>query len=287
MPPIDSFTVGSIECQVLPDGFAMYSPGDLAPGVPDQQIISALKTPVDENGQMAVPYNCLLIRAGDRIALVDTGLGAEAALQFGAPAGRLMESLTASGIAADQVDIVVISHAHPDHIGGLTAESDTGRVPVFSRARHYFWQAEWDFWTDADGLAQVPDMADAARMHLPPVQHAGLVELVSAETDVLPGVRLLPAPGHTPGHIALAITSGSEGAIYLGDAVLDEANYEHPDWVSVVDAIPHLTIATRRYLIEKAIRENRLLVAFHMTARGYARRANGTYRLRRAGVGAM
>lgn len=196
MPRIERFAVGPIDCQIVPDGVAMYDPADLAAGVPADQIIAALTVGVDEKGEMAVPYNGLLIRVGGRVALVDAGLGAEGARQFGEPAGRLMDSLTASGITADQIDLVIISHAHLDHIGGLTVPANGGRVPVFARARHYFWQAEWDFWTSEQGLAQVPEeLAEAARTHLPPLHQAGLVELVSQETEVLPGVRLLPPPG--------------------------------------------------------------------------------------------
>jgi glyoxylase-like metal-dependent hydrolase (beta-lactamase superfamily II) len=285
MGGIERFAVGSIDCQILPDGVAMYSFADFAAGVPAAGVLAALGARVDDKGEVAVPYNCLLIRSGGRVALVDTGLGAEAAGHAGEPAGRLMESLTASGITADQVDLVIISHAHPDHIGGLTAGGDGGRVPVFRRARHYLWHTEWEYWTSEEELAQVPDgLAGPARTHLPPLHQAGLVELVSEETDVLPGVRLLPAPGHTPGHMALALTSGHEGAIYLGDAVIDETNFEHPDWVSVFESIPNMTVTTRKALIEKAIRENRLLVAFHLAARGYAERAGGHYRFRHAGA---
>ena len=285
MPQIERFAVGSIECQIVPDGVAMYEPAELAAGVPADQIIAAVTAGVDEKGEMAVPYNCLLIRSGGRIALVDAGLGAEGARHFGEPAGHLMDSLAAGGITADQVDLVIISHAHLDHIGGLTAAADGGRVPVFTRARHYFWQAEWDFWTSGEGLAQVPgELADAARTHLPPLQQAGLVELVSEETEVLPGVWLLPAPGHTPGHLVVALTSGDDGALYLGDAVLDEANFAHPDWVSVYEWNPGMAVATRTALIEKAIAENRLLIAFHLAARGYAERANGNYRIRHVGA---
>jgi glyoxylase-like metal-dependent hydrolase (beta-lactamase superfamily II) len=285
MPQIERFAVGPIECQIVPDGVAMYEPADLAAGVPADQIIAAFTAGVDEKGEMAVPYNCLLIHSGGRIALVDTGLGAEAASHFGEPAGHLMDSLAASGITADQVDPVIISHAHLDHIGGLTVAADGGRSPVFTRARHYFGQAEWDFWTSGEGLAQVPEeLADAARTHLPPLHQAGLVELVSKETEVLPGVRLLPAPGHTPGHMVVALTSGDDGALYLGDAILDEANFAHPDWASVYEWNPGMALATRTALIDKAIAENRLLIAFHLAARGHAERADGNYRLRHVGA---
>ena len=285
MPQIERFAVGSIDCQIMPDGVAMYEPDGFAVGVPVDQINAALTARAQDNGQFAFPYNSLLIRAGGRIALVDTGMGAEAARHFGEPAGHLMDSLAASGITADQVDVVIISHAHLDHIGGLTVAAGERRVPVFARARHYFWQAEWDFWTSEPELAQVPEeLADAARTHLPPLHYAGLVELVSEETDVLPGVRLLPAPGHTAGHLAVALTSGNDGALYLGDAVLDEANFAHPGWVSEVEWNPGTAVATRTALIEKAIAENRLLIAFHLAARGYPERADGNYRLRHEGA---
>jgi glyoxylase-like metal-dependent hydrolase (beta-lactamase superfamily II) len=285
MAQIERFAVGSIECQVMPDGAGLYEPGGFAVGVPVGQIRAALTARAVDGGLFAFPYNCLLIRSGGRTALVDTGMGAEQARRTGEPGGRLMGSLAASGLTAGQVDLVIISHAHSDHIGGLTVLAGSRRVPVFTRARHYFWQAEWDFWTSEQGLAQVPGgLADAARTHLPPLRQAGLVELVSAETEVLPGVRLLPAPGHTPGHLVVALTSGRDGALYLGDAVLDEANLAHPDWVTAVEWDPGMAIATRTALLERATAEHRLLIAFHLAARGYAERADGNYRLRHVGA---
>jgi glyoxylase-like metal-dependent hydrolase (beta-lactamase superfamily II) len=288
MPQIERFAVGSIECHILPDGGTRLPAADLNADMTVNQIKAELPAGVvDEKDLMEVPFNCLLIRSGGRIALVDTGLGAEEASRLCWPAGRLMDSLTASGITADQVGLVIISHAHPDHIGGLTMAAGNDRVPVFARARHYFWQAEWDFWTSSEGLAQVPEeFADAARTHLPPLHRAELVERVSEETDVLPGVRLLPSPGHTPGHTVVALTSGGDSALYLGDAVLDEANFAHPDWKSRpgVEWNPSMAVAARTALIEKAIAENRLLIAFHLAARGYPERADGHYRLRHVGA---
>jgi glyoxylase-like metal-dependent hydrolase (beta-lactamase superfamily II) len=280
---IERFMVGAIECEIVPDGVALYQPADLFASVPADQITAAISVGLDEKGEMAVPYNCLLIRSGGRVALVDAGLGAETAMEWGEPTGRLMDSLAASGVTADQVDLVIISHAHLDHIGGLTVAADGGRVPVFAHARHYFCQAEWDFWTSDEAAAEFSDPAGWAGTHLPPLSQSGLVELISEETEVLPGVRLVPAPGHTAGHLVVALASGADAALYLGDAVLDEANFAHPDWVSVFEWNPGMAVATRRALIEGAIAENQLLIGSHLAARGYPERAGGQYRLRHVG----
>jgi glyoxylase-like metal-dependent hydrolase (beta-lactamase superfamily II) len=284
MAQIERFMVGTIECEIVSDGVALYQPADLFAGVPADQITAAISVGLDENGEMAVPYNCLLIRSGGRVALVDAGLGVEKAMEWGEPTGRLMDSLAASGVTADQVDLVIISHAHLDHIGGLTVAADGGRVPVFARARHYFCQAEWDFWASEEAAAQFPDLAGWAGAHLPVLSQAGLVELISEETDVLPGVRLVPAPGHTPGHLVVALASGDEAALYLGDAVLDEANFAHPDWVSVFEWNPGMAVATRKALIDRAIAENQLLIGSHLAIGGYAERAGDQYRLRHVGA---
>lgn len=277
----DSFSVGSIECQIVPDGVVTYDPADLAASVPMAEITAAVSAELNDKGEMAVPYNCLLIRSGGRLALIDAGLGAEAASQWGEPAGHLLDSLAASGVSADDVDLVIVSHAHLDHIGGLTLMDGAERVPVFARACHYFSAAEWNFWT-GEGLDHVPgELADGARTHLPPLRAAGLVATVDEHTEVLPGVWLSPTPGHTAGHMVVALTSDNEGALYLGDAVLDEANFAHPDWVSVYEWDPGMAVAARRALLDEAIDENRLLIAFHLPARGFAERAAGGYRLRR------
>jgi len=258
------FWVGLIECRVVSDGIGLCSREQLFTGVADEDLAALIKDQPDENGMIRSPYHCLLIRSEDRLVLIDAGLG-QLAHEMGVPAGRLHESLRALGVSPSDVDLVLISHAHPDHIGGLTWDAGNGRAPTFGSSSHYFWRSEWEFWTSEERLAELPELlAGPARLHLPVLQEAGLVETVEEEIDVLPGVRLLPAPGHTPGHMAVAITSGGEGAIYLGDAVTHESNFEHPDWVSAADLLPSLAVRTRRQLIERARREGSLIVGFHL-----------------------
>src|SRR5438552_11952464 len=149
-------------------------------------------------------YHCLLLRTGDRLVLVDAGFGDLAGPD--APIGKLAASLRDAGFGPDDVGVVVMSHGHPDHIGGRTVERGGARVPRYPKARHYLWKSEWEFWTSA-GLDDLPEMMrETARMTFPVLEQAGLVDPVGEETDIVPGVRLLTAPGHTPGHAVVAVT---------------------------------------------------------------------------------
>ncbi|MDP8958906.1 MAG: MBL fold metallo-hydrolase [Actinomycetota bacterium] len=271
------FSIGSIECRVISAGRAAYPTEQMFAGVPDDQLAPALEGRLDANGNVPTNYSCLLVRSGGRIALIETGLG-DTAREWGLPEEDLQEALQQAGVSSGDVDLVVISHAHPDHIGGLTSAQDGERAPAFGETPVYFWRDEWEFWTSEEGLAQVPGLvAGPARTHLPVLGEADVVEAVDEEMDVLPGVRLIPAPGHTPGHMAVALTSGGEGALYMGDAAMHELHLEHPDWLTVFDAIPALTVQSRRKLIEQAVRENRLVVVYHMFTPGWMRKSDGAY----------
>jgi glyoxylase-like metal-dependent hydrolase (beta-lactamase superfamily II) len=268
------FAVGSIECWVVPDGIATYRPAFWLADIDDDERQRALEGRLDAHGFLPVPYNCLLVRSGGRTALLDTGAGTELAAEWEEPVGGLQESLRRIGIEPEGVDVVLVSHGHADHIGGLTTPPPEVRRPMFPRARHWFWSTEWDAWTTEQGLAQFSEaLGKAARVHLPVIEQAGLVELADEETDVLPGVRLLPAPGHTPGHMAVVLTSGREGAIYLGDAVTDQLSFERPDWLTAAEAIPALSLATRKRLLKRAVQERLTVAAFHLSGVGRVERA--------------
>jgi glyoxylase-like metal-dependent hydrolase (beta-lactamase superfamily II) len=214
------------------------------------------------------------MRADGKLILVDSGLG-ELAQTVGEPAGRLRQSLDAAGVTSGEIQTVLLTHCHPDHIGGLTEIRNGVRVPVFAAARHYVWQAEWEFWTAEASLSRLPDiLAAPARVQLPPLWTAGLIEPVGSETEIAHGVDFLPAPGHTPGHAVVSIRSGGDSAIYAGDAVLDPVNFEHPGWYTLFDAIPEATVKTRRRLLEIAAREGSIFIGFHLGVGRVSRRGS-------------
>ncbi len=112
----------------------------------------------------------------------------------------------------------VLSHAHADHIGGLTEENGTARRLLFPNARHVIARAEFGYWTSSRASVDHAWMADLARLHLLPAGRAGMLDLVAGEQDIAPGIRVIPAPGHTPGHMAVSISADTQQAVFAADA---------------------------------------------------------------------
>jgi glyoxylase-like metal-dependent hydrolase (beta-lactamase superfamily II) len=207
----------------------------------------------------------VLLETPSATILMDTGLGRLAEVS-GAPAGHLLTSLAAAGYRRDDIDIVLLSHAHPDHIGGLLTNGSL----TFPNARHVMSAAEWSFWTSEDSLAQLPEMMAApARAMLPPLDTANALDLIDGDTDVVPGVHLVPAPGHTPGHCVIAIESAGATLMLLADTLVDELQFRHPDWVCAFDHSAEHTVRTRRRLLSEAATAGSRLFAYHIGQFGH------------------
>jgi glyoxylase-like metal-dependent hydrolase (beta-lactamase superfamily II) len=266
-------SAGDISCRVLSDGQAAYEPSFLFANVDSQTLSPALNGRLDEEGMLSTPYHCLLLETPSATILVDTGLGRQAEV-MGAPAGRMLTSLTNAGLDPDDIDIVLLSHAHPDHIGGLLHNG----ALTFPHARHVMSRIEWDYWTSPDTLAQLPEMLAApARALLPPMSAAGVLDLTDGETEVVDGVHLVPAPGHTPGHCVLSINSAGSSIVFMADAILDELELQYPHWVSAVDWSAEQTVSTRRRLLDQASNDGSLILAYHMASIGNIERSSGAY----------
>ena len=269
----DPRAAGPIEWQLVGDGAMAYPREVIFAGVPPRELDRA-----GVIGEVVTPYNALVVRASGRLILVDAGLGA-AADAIGAPAGRLPSSLAALGIGPTDVDDVIVTHGHADHVGGLTAK---GR-PSFPRARHHLARAEWAFWMDGDPRPRLPApladlLADTARATFGALSDAGLLELIDDDLEIVPGVRLLSAAGHTPGHLAVELDNGGDPLLYVADAVLHELQFEHPDWIAAFDVDAETTVRTRRRLLDAAADRQALVAAFHLGRIGAVAPAGEGYR---------
>jgi len=264
--------VGAIECEPIPDGMVDYASDDLFSGVSPEALRDA-----GIGGSGTLAYSPLLIRTAGPLILVDAGPGAELAKEWDLPAGHALEALAASGISPEEIDQIVVSHGHPDHVGGLSVGAGDERVPTFPRAKIVLNRREWEFFTGPDGRAYDEDDAEVFRTRLEPARDAGLLELVDPGYEIGPGVRLLAAPGHTPGHCAVEIESEGERAIYIGDAMLHPVAVEHPEWTGAFEYDRLLTETTRRELLRIAAADSRPWIAFHFTP-GRIERAGEGYR---------
>ncbi len=255
------FKIGTFECIAVSDGTFGYPDHSFFVNAPRERLEQVFRENNIRSGEIIAPWTCLWINTGEHRVLVDTGGGAGLLPSV----GKLLPNLQTQKIEAVDIDTVILTHGHPDHIGGNT---DAEGKPAFPKARYVMWKDEWEFWTSNPHLRELEVgedikqlMLSLARKNLPPIQ--GQLDLVDHEMEILPGIQAIAAPGHTPGHMALAISSDRQQLFYISDAVLYPIHLEQPDWYPAFDFAPEKAMATKRQLLERVIAEKALMIACH------------------------
>lgn len=231
-------------------------------------ILTAARRPVPRR----TTVNAFLIRDGKRTILVDTGCGTRGA----ATVGQLMRNLAAAGVDASDIDVVLMTHLHPDHFGGLT---DAGGDAVFPRAELLLHEAEYAYWHDDDAMMRMADPArrtiffvNARKALLP---YAGRLRTITAG-EVLPGITAVALPGHTPGHTGYCIASNGGSLLIWGDIVhVQELQVQRPEVTMLVDVDPPAAIAARRRLLTEMADTGGAVAGMHLHFPGLAHLAHG------------
>ncbi|WP_064458356.1 MBL fold metallo-hydrolase [Streptomyces hygroscopicus] len=220
----------------------------------------------DQDGILRLSSHSFAFEVGGTRVLADTGIGngkTRANPAWHDLRTGYLDRLTAAGFPPDSIDLVVLTHLHTDHVGWNTHEVDGAWVPTFPNARYLTSRTEREFWA---GYDMDEPRAQMFRDSVVPIEEAGLLDLVDlpAEgTEVIPGLRLLPTPGHTPGHLALRLTSHGRSALITGDCVHHPVQFAHPAISSCVDIDPGQAEATRRALLASLAGTDTLLLGTH------------------------
>ena len=269
---VHRYNVGDIEVVVLSDGFRKTPLDNYLKNVSKEELAAALEAAGLPNDHLRNTYSPVLIRTGGHNVLIDTGNGEAAFMQSKGERGRLNRNLEAADIKRTDIDKVVISHFHADHVNGLLLADN---VPAFPNAEILVPEVEWKFWMDDAEMAR----ASAGRMTELFQNNRRVFDILERkvtvyawETDVAPGVKAVGTPGHSIGHTSYLVSSGDRRVFVQQDVNNNSAVFApHPDWHGFFDQDPPKASQTRKRVYDMLADEKLPVQAYHHPFPGLGR----------------
>ena len=261
----------------MPDGFIVNLPKD--------QALAAAEAAYLPKGQVTIPFNPMVVNTGSKLIVIDTGNGLGAFEASKGAVGQMNANMKAAGIDPNAVDLVLISHFHGDHIGGL--KTADGKL-VYPNAEIKVPATEWAFWTDEANQAKANGFNKGQFANVKKMLD-GLGDKVTkfeAGKEVAPGITSVATPGHTPGHVSFVIASGNARILVQSDVSNIPALFlNRPDWQVVFDNDPNLAVATRHKFYDMAVAEKAAVIGYHFSfpSVGHVEKDGSGYRLVPAG----
>lgn len=261
------FSVGNFDCVAVTDGISAFPAAVVFGNAPDAERDEVLRSRGMPTDMVSSSLTSVVVNTGSHRVLIDAGIG-----PFAPTTGHLVENLHEAGIEPRSIDVLVLTHGHPDHIG-TTVDSDGNSV--FPNARVVMREGEWKFWTDESNLAKAAAgtlhnlgeldqfMGSWARTYLPPIK--GQLDLIEGDEgeEIVPGIFALPAPGHTTHHMGLVIASGSDQLLNLVDVAINPVHLAEPSWHPAFDFQPDVAVETRRRVYDRAAADNARILIYH------------------------
>jgi glyoxylase-like metal-dependent hydrolase (beta-lactamase superfamily II) len=270
------FRHGEFDCTVVSDGVLEMGPArDNFPQADPAEVDALLEAHDLPLERIRLDQNLLIVDTSDQLVLFDTGVGTIAELGvhvFGPQTGRAVGNMKSAGISPADIDVVALTHAHPDHCWGLL---DADGEPLFPRARVVVSEADYTYWTDlsrADTEANQSVKRHFLGAHRNLTAYQGRLDLIGDGDEVAPGITAIATPGHSPGHVVYEITSAGRTIICWGDLCHHYVLLlQRPDWAFQFDYDNRAATAQRRRIYELVDRRQDEVLAYHFPFPGLGR----------------
>ena len=283
-PGFYRYKVGSFECTSINDGARSFPmPDTFVRNVPKEEALAAAEAAYMPKGMVTVPFNPQLINTGSKLVLIDCGNGIANFEPSKGAVGRTLQNLASAGVDPKSIDVVLMSHLHPDHTNGIRALDGS---MAFPNAEIMVPAKDWEFWMSEENAAKA-ESNQMMKNYFANVKkiYAGIESKVTRYDwgkEVVPGVTSVATPGHTPGHTSFVVASGNSKILIQSDVTnIPEFFLRNPDWHVAYDVDPATAQATRHQFYDMAAAEKALVVGFHFTfpSIGHVEKDGPKYRL--------